>query len=64
MKKYTKTFIHDGNEKSFICNDITKECKDLLEKLQLLGKENDFTLHCEESILSELTEILNNIFKI
>lgn len=44
--------------------DITNEIEEMIEKLEKLGAENDYTLYAEKEKVDKLKHILNNLFSI
>lgn len=44
--------------------NITTEIAEMIEKLEKLGTENDYTLYAEEEKIQKLKGILDNLFSL
>lgn len=44
--------------------NITTEITEMIEKLEKLGAENDYTLYAEEEKVQKLKDILDNLFSL
>lgn len=54
--KITKKVLQNEGE------DITNKIQEMIDRLEVLGSENDYTLDVDREVLEQLQEVLENLF--
>ncbi len=54
--------FNNKKELNFQGKDITKDIQKIIDKMEFLGSENDYTLHVEQETFNKLQYILDSLF--
>ena len=54
--------FNNKEELNFQGKDITKDIQKIIDKMEFLGSENDYTLHVKQETFNKLQYILDSLF--
>ncbi len=54
--------FNNKKELNFQGKDITKDIQKIIDKMEFLGSENDYTLHVKQETFNKLQYILDSLF--